>query len=441
MGGNALSPGLTQRKPLHEYLEIKKQVLSLLASAPATHILQIDTVTEVPGKEEFGDLDLIYSRCPGVTETDLQTFIQNLFHPTEIFQCGNVTSFDFLFFQIDFIECPEPNLPLTKFCLSYGDRGMILGQIARWHGFSLGFHGLMITSEDLEWLCEAKGVTEKVILTIDPQEIKSYFGLPLSDDTIVTREDIGLYCRSSPWYRPEIFTGKLNAEGRKRWAKRRDYRHFIEQICVETAAHYRLLLSSRHDTVSSAGEGSAEKSSLDLKSHLFHFMDRSLCSELSDMTAQLPLPSLLSGDPHFFCQTPPLVRITQRRERIRAAITHFEKWEEVEELRRRYQEQRERREKLNYSQLLALGIAAEDVARARLEFLRWLLRLRDSASTAEDRTKEGEDETEVTEGNRMSVEERLLKNETVESIQEKLREWHHTAQETKTVTEEEERRG
>jgi hypothetical protein len=403
MGGHALSPGLTQRKPLQEYLEIKQQVLALLSSAPPPLLFQFDTVTEVPQKEEFGDLDLIYFRSPHVTEVELQTFIRNLFHPTEIFQCGNVTSFDFQSFQIDFIECPEPNLPLTKFCLSYGDRGMILGQIARWHGFSLGFHGLMLTSEDLERLCEVKGVTEKIVLTIDPQEIKSYLGLPLTDDEIMTPEDIGRYCRSSPWYRPEIFTGKLNAEGRKRWAKRPYYRHFILQIIAETAAHYRFLLSRAQQP---PGED-----------HLFHFLDQFLFSELSEQELQWQQPQqeTNAADPHFFSRTPAAVLQRQRMERIRAALTHFQKWGEVEEIRRRHLERQERREKLNYSLLMELGIPSEELAAARLEFLRWVLRHRPGEG--------GRAGKEVTEGNREEVEVELLKNETVESTQEKLRRW------------------
>lgn len=411
MGGHALSPGLTERKPLQEYLEIKQQVLALLSSAPPPRLLHLDTVPEVPQKKEFGDLDLIFFRLPLVTQSDLNTLLTRLFQPREIAHCGNVISFDFRSFQIDLIEAPEPNLPLTRFCLGYGDRGMILGQIARWHGFSLGLLGLMITSEDLERLCEVKGVTERIVLTIDPQEIRAYLDLPLSDDQILAPEDIGRYCRSSSWYRPEIFTGRLNAEGRKRWAKRPYYRHFVQQIVVETAAHYRFLLSREQSL--------GEDQGVDLKNHLFHFMDQSLSPELFEQELQLWSPEEMNGDPRHYSHTPVAVLQSQRMERIRAALTHFQKWGEVEEIRRRYLERQERREKLNYSQLMELGIPSEELAAARLEFLRWVLRHRSEWLGEQGRAEE----VEVTEGNREEVEVELLRNETVESIQEKLRRW------------------
>lgn len=131
MGGHALSEGLTERKKLSDYVRIKQYVMDTL-QANSAGILKVSSITEMPGKQEFGDLDLLYIREPGVSFTAVKKLIENAFAPTEIATTAHVTSFDYERFQIDMIECDQNSYEMSNFCLSYGDRGMILGQIARW---------------------------------------------------------------------------------------------------------------------------------------------------------------------------------------------------------------------------------------------------------------------------------------------------------------------
>jgi hypothetical protein len=431
MGGHALSPGLTERKCLHEYLRIKQLVLDRLSLVPE-QIIHIATVTEVPEKEEFGDLDLIFYRLDGVSEYEVKAFVQNIFSPHEIFQCGNVTSFDFEHFQIDFIECERATFDLTRFCLSYGDRGMILGQIARWNGFSLGFQGLVITTEDLEAICEIKGLKEKVLLTIDPTEVRKLMGLPLDDDLIgSSRHDVGLFCKQSPWYRPEIFTNKLNSEGRKRWAKRPYYRYFVEQIIAETVTHYNLLLKQEQHRE----EGEPDPFlSHRLQEHLYHHIHSS-----HDITSAYhsihPLP--LDEEGTFYTSTPTNLQKEQRLSQIRKALTVFDKWNEIEEIQRRHLLTQQRREKLNYNHFLELGIPSDQLIAARAEFLHWLKGNKSSQTqTATEAEGEGEGDVVATSetsempllvpGERGGTEEtevELLDDETIESMRLKLLLW------------------
>ena len=131
MGGHALSEGLTERKKLAEYCRIKQAVIERF-EAHSQGTVRVNSIVEMPGKQDFGDLDLLYIRESGVTSGMVKVLIQSIFAPTEIVTCGQVTSFDFEKFQIDMIECNEMNFDMSHFCLSYGDRGMILGQMARW---------------------------------------------------------------------------------------------------------------------------------------------------------------------------------------------------------------------------------------------------------------------------------------------------------------------
>jgi hypothetical protein len=135
MGGHALTEGLTERKQATDYFIIKKRVMDLFVEG--SDIINVTEIIEMPEKTSFGDLDLVYTLHKGKSHEDFITMIRLIFSPTEIFHNGDITSFDFNTFQVDMIKCDQSNYQITQFCLSFGDRGMILGQIARACGFSL----------------------------------------------------------------------------------------------------------------------------------------------------------------------------------------------------------------------------------------------------------------------------------------------------------------
>ena len=74
---------------------------------------------------------------------------------------------------------------MTLFCLRYGDRGVILGQMAKCQGFSLGVKGLTITHTSVEDLLGYSNVNissqQKIVLTTDPAAIRVFMGLPPAD--------------------------------------------------------------------------------------------------------------------------------------------------------------------------------------------------------------------------------------------------------------------
>lgn len=100
-------------------------------------------------------------------------------------------------------------------------------------GFSLGSLGLAISPPDVETLVGVRGVTEKITLTVDPVEVRDYMGVPLEDSSLVTPEDVAIFCKQSKWFKPEQFTRKFNSENRKRWANRPFYRQFVESVIAE----------------------------------------------------------------------------------------------------------------------------------------------------------------------------------------------------------------
>ena len=154
----------------------------------------------MPEKESFGDLDLLYVLAPEKSNQEVYKLIQLLFSPTEIVTNGSVTSFDFMTFQIDMIRCSHTTFAMTHFCLSYGDRGMILGQMAKCRGFSLGTKGLCVTHTSIEDLLEYKHVNLstkcKVVLSTDPVAIRAFMGLPAGpdDESLRTQDDVMRFC-------------------------------------------------------------------------------------------------------------------------------------------------------------------------------------------------------------------------------------------------------
>ena len=238
MGGNALSEGLTERKPLAEYLEIKRRVLDVLQDEKHKSILDVVTeIVEMPEKESFGDLDVLYVCAKDKSLKDVVELIKNLFCPTELVS-GTVTSFDFQNFQIDLIQSDHETIRMAKFCLSYGDRGMILGQMAKCRGFSLGTKGLIVTHSSIEKLLRTQtglSSSDFVVLSRDPAEIRAFMGLPATDNDLLTQDSVMKFCMNSPWFKPHFFAPRrLNScESRKKLSKRPFYRSFCEIVAEE----------------------------------------------------------------------------------------------------------------------------------------------------------------------------------------------------------------
>jgi hypothetical protein len=75
MGGNALKNTLTKRIDLINYKRIKEYISQKLKAKGYT----ISEIIETPGKESFGDLDLLYLTN---SNQDIRQIISILFNPS-----------------------------------------------------------------------------------------------------------------------------------------------------------------------------------------------------------------------------------------------------------------------------------------------------------------------------------------------------------------------
>jgi hypothetical protein len=230
MGGNALKKIKTVRKNKNDYEIIKKYILE-----KTSEYLKCEIIIELPAKESFGDLDVLYISNPKI---NIKELVIKLFSPNEIVINGDVMSFDYENFQIDFIKCDShEDLISSQFYFSYGDIGSIIGKIVNHYGLKFGHEGLWINlisntiNKDEE--INMTKITGKIILTKNSQEICKYLGLNFEKwkNGFLSKKEIFDWIIESKYYKKETFHN-LNYDHRKRLSLRPFYKEFLDYIKV-----------------------------------------------------------------------------------------------------------------------------------------------------------------------------------------------------------------
>ncbi len=228
MGGNALKTVKTERKNKEEYEIIKTEIMEKIKEK-----LYCEIVLEVPNKTNFGDLDVLFVNDENL---DIKKIIQDTFNPKEIVHNGEVYSFDYNNFQIDFITCNSlEKLNMARFYFSYGDLGSIIGRISNYYGLKFGHKGL--------WLVLLENTVEvnkdinmqhtfgKVKLSKIPKEICEFldFDYKVWENGFRDKKEIYDWIVKSKYFKKEIFN-TLNYEHRSRAVLRPFYQEFLNFI-------------------------------------------------------------------------------------------------------------------------------------------------------------------------------------------------------------------
>jgi hypothetical protein len=161
MGGNALKNTHCVRENTDVYTKIKNTVLSKLQ---IYH--DFVTIIEMPEKDSFGDLDIMYEFKNNI---HIRELVNHLFSPKETCSSGDVFSFSYEissdeYFQIDLIKVK--NIDIAQFYYGYGVVGLILGLILKKNNLTLGIDGLWANYESC-----------RIVLSTNPREICEYCGL------------------------------------------------------------------------------------------------------------------------------------------------------------------------------------------------------------------------------------------------------------------------
>ena len=243
MGGNAIKKdgvSICGRLPKDQYEMIKKMVIDTLSSLN----IVCETVLELPGKESFGDIDILYISNPAVNMTNVIKDKFKVIDPKHIVTNGYVTSFAYeyseeKYFQIDLLKLKSmEHLETSRFYFSYSDIGSILGRILNHYGLKLGDAGLWC---DVYSPCETLDIRNtmgKIHLTSNPREICRYIGIDYGFwETEISKlrqgefEPIFAWIASCSMFKTDIFK-RLNTDHRARQEVRPFYKKFLEFIGI-----------------------------------------------------------------------------------------------------------------------------------------------------------------------------------------------------------------
>lgn len=196
----------------------------------------VSDIIEVPNKESYGDLDLLYWKDDLGSGTDIKKVIKETFNPNEMVSNGEVLSWDFENFQIDLIKCSSlEQMAYAKFYFSYGDLGSILGRFCNYHGLKIGHRGFWIdvyecTIYNDKPLDVTRNIGE-VLLTLSPEETCEFLGLNYYKwlDGFNNLESIFNWITESKYFVTKIYQ-ELNGDHMKRAKIRPMYMKFVEYI-------------------------------------------------------------------------------------------------------------------------------------------------------------------------------------------------------------------
>lgn len=284
MGGNAIKKdgkSICGRLPKAQYEIVRKFVLSVLRK----HFI-CEIVLELPGKESFGDMDVLYNGGDAAKIVDMSYFIKNYFEvsdSTHIFKNGYVLSFaldcskffdtsylETKYFQIDLL-CMESteSIEMARFYFAYGDFGSLIGRMANYYGLKFGERGLwcdvyeQTVKPTLPF--DVRKTLGKVFLSSNPRNICHFFGYdydswkdeipkltdpeflanyaPKLDENCEIFPDIPKSYKfifdwliSSRFFDDKMFLF-LNTEHRSRQEKRPFYKSFLEYLGIYEVSH------------------------------------------------------------------------------------------------------------------------------------------------------------------------------------------------------------
>lgn len=227
MGGNALKNTYTRRYNKDEYFKLFEKIRLMYTDRPNSFKL----LKSYNNKQTFGDMDIIINS--NFVEKNLKR-IEYIFKPNQIYNNGNVVSFDFEELQIDFIFINDRYYHTAKTYYDYNDLGNLMGRIARKLKVSYGHKGLFhkIYSEDGAKILREVDIVEDCGV-YDTRKVFNFLGF---DYDIYLNgfneiEDIFKFVVNSKFFNKDIFSYEnLDHANRVRNKKRKTYQDFIEYI-------------------------------------------------------------------------------------------------------------------------------------------------------------------------------------------------------------------
>jgi hypothetical protein len=223
MGGLALKNTYTRRYSREEFDIVSKELVEKLNN----YFQKVAIPLFYRNKESFGDIDIIISMDNSGVHTNMDTFINAVFAPNEIFHNGNCWSFDYKEIQVDLITCSEEDFESNYHYLAYNDLGNMMGRIAQKLGLKYGQEGFWYN----HYYKDQK--IGKIMVSKNFPKIFEFLGFDYNRwlEGFDTLEDIFDYVATSPYFDCNMFALEhLNKINRERNAKRKSYMSFLDYI-------------------------------------------------------------------------------------------------------------------------------------------------------------------------------------------------------------------
>jgi hypothetical protein len=230
MGGSALDVE-TRRLATPQFTTAQQRVGRLLESVLSAG--KFRALNFIPEKKTHGDMDILV--CPERRWEEVRAGIKEKVNATETYQNGPSLSMDVHLkglppFQLDLIEVPRKEWEMTKVFFDWNDLGNLLGKVARYHRYKLGFQGLRMEY----WYDLDRSVKlGEYVLTRDPKEALQFLGYDYESHRagFQTFEEMFEYALSSEKAVSLAFmSAQLTASQRQRDVKRDVYQQFMEWL-------------------------------------------------------------------------------------------------------------------------------------------------------------------------------------------------------------------
>ncbi len=229
MGGKALNRyGVTtERKNTEEFLRIGLEIKDRVFRDWNGIVLDTEIVTCYHTKPDHGDLDLLICLSEGAG-INWKSYIEEKFNPQAIHANGNVYSFDYQNFQIDFIPIQESMWETAKTYYSYDPLGNIMGKTFHKFGLSYGWDGLFYKFRNFNGR-----LAQNILLTNDARRIFEFADYDYDRylQGFETLEDIMKFTINTKYFDAQIFQmDNLKSIDKKRNRKRKSYHIFLKYL-------------------------------------------------------------------------------------------------------------------------------------------------------------------------------------------------------------------
>jgi len=225
MGGNALKNTHTVRKITSEYKVITREIFNKIYEHTTFEPYLVKCYRN---KETHGDADILIKTNENNNAENILKFIKDTFHPNEYLKNGNVISFNYEDFQIDFILIAEEMWGISKDFFDFDSSGNIMGKTFHKFGLSYGWNGLFYKFRNFNGR-----LSQNILISNNSRKIFEFADYDYDRylQGFETLEDIMRFTINTKYFDAQIFQmSNLKSIDKKRNRKRKSYHIFLKYL-------------------------------------------------------------------------------------------------------------------------------------------------------------------------------------------------------------------